>query len=235
MRDFFLSIDVAIFRELNSLCGWNQTFDRILVLFEMIIKGPIITVMVGMLWFWNDKYMPQRRRTIIIMILAVVVALVANRAISTLLPFRDRPMYSMATNTPSISDWKPDLEHWSSFPSDSASFVFAIATGFCLISWRWGLGMVAFATFVGLARVAVGIHYPSDILVGALLGIAVTLALNRDIVHKRIAGPILSWETRYPPFFYAVFLLVLTELIEGFPVSRRIALAMVHFFAGYTR
>jgi undecaprenyl-diphosphatase len=141
----------------------------------------------------------------------------------------------MATNTPSISDWKPDLEHWSSFPSDSASFVFAIATGFCLISWRWGLGMVAFATFVGLARVAVGIHYPSDILVGALLGIAVTLALNRDIVHKRIAGPILSWETRYPPFFYAVFLLVLTELIEGFPVSRRIALAMVHFFAGYTR
>jgi hypothetical protein len=55
--------------------------------------------------------------------------------------------------------------------------------------------------FVALARVAVGIHYPSDNLVGALIGIAVTLALNRGIVRRRIAQPILSLEARYPPCF----------------------------------
>jgi undecaprenyl-diphosphatase len=75
-------------------------------------------VMIGLLWYWPDKEMPRRRETFLIMMLAIPLSLVVNRAVSTLLPFRDRPMYSIGANAPAF-EWHPDLEHWSSFPSDN--------------------------------------------------------------------------------------------------------------------
>jgi hypothetical protein len=150
------------------------------------------------------------------------------------LPFRDRPMYALGAKAPGFP-WQADLEQWSSFPSDSATFLFAMAAGLWLGS-RW-LGSVfgVFAICTSLARVYLGIHYPSDILVGALLGIGTSLALNRDFVRRKVAVPILAIETYYPPYFYGVFFVVLCELGDGFPVTRRIAVAVVHFFRGYSR
>ena len=87
---------------------------------------------------------------------------------------------------------------------------------------------------MALARVYPGIHYPSDILVGALLG-RTSLALNHDFVRRKIAAPILAIKTCYAPDFYGVFFVVLSELADGFPVTRRIAVAVVHLFRGYSR
>jgi hypothetical protein len=58
-----------------------------------------------------------------------------------------------------------------------------------------------------MARVFLGIHYPSDVAVGALLGIATSLAVNREWVRKTIAARILAYEVRYPPWFYGLFFL----------------------------
>ena len=59
-----------------------------------------------------------------------------------------------------------------SFPSGHTIFVFALAaalwrTNRCLAWWLCGFGLL-----IGLARVAGGVHYPSDIAGGVLLGIA---------------------------------------------------------------
>src|SRR5436305_13241185 len=114
--------------------------------------------------------MPRRRETLLVTILTVALSLAANRVISTLLPYRDRPMYGIGANAPTF-EWRADLEHWSSFPSDTATYLFAVATSFWLISRWWGLGFAVFGSFGVLARVYLGLHYPSDILVGALIGI----------------------------------------------------------------
>jgi undecaprenyl-diphosphatase len=135
MTDFLAGLDVSIFRALNDFCGWNPTFDRIVVHLE-VIRGSLFMGIVGGLWYWADEEMPRRRETLLTMILAVAVALVVNRVISVLLPFRNRPMYSIGANAPSF-EWHADLEHWSSFPSDNATYLFAIAASFWLIS-RWG-------------------------------------------------------------------------------------------------
>jgi undecaprenyl-diphosphatase len=63
------------------------------------------------------------------------------------------------------------LHRLSSFPSDTASLYFAI----CMIIFlerKWaGIACALWATLtIGLCRVALGYHYPSDILGGALLG-----------------------------------------------------------------
>lgn len=65
------------------------------------------------------------------------------------------------------------------FPSGHASRTFAFA-GFVFLRYRWRAGVpaVAFATLVGLSRIYLGLHWPSDVFVGALLGIGVALLVE---------------------------------------------------------
>jgi membrane-associated phospholipid phosphatase len=232
MTDFLAGLDVSLFRALNDFCGLNPALDRIAV-YAAIVQGTIFVGIVGGLWY-RPEDRKRQRETIIIMILAIAVSLIVNRTVSTLLPFRHRPMYALGANAPSF-EWHADLEHWSSFPSDTATFVFAIAAGFWLASRWWGFAFGVLATSTSLARVYLGIHYPSDIVVGALLGVATTLALTREFVRRKIAAPILTMEARYPPYFYALFFVVLGELADGFPLTRRIGVAVVHLLRGYSR
>lgn len=58
----------------------------------------------------------------------------------------------------------------ASFPSDHATAGFAIAVSILLRSRRIGWLAVAMAAIMSVGRVAVGVHYPSDVLAGALLG-----------------------------------------------------------------
>jgi undecaprenyl-diphosphatase len=143
-------------------------------------------------------------------------------------------MYAVGANAPTF-EWHADLEHWSSFPSDNATYLFAIAAGFWLISRGWGVFFGVFAALASLARVFLGIHYPSAVLVGALLGIATTLSVNRAPVRRLFATPLLSFEQRYPAYFYGLFFLTLAEMSGAFPNTRRIGVAIVHLFTGYHR
>ena len=61
---------------------------------------------------------------------------------------------------------------WS-FPSGHAAFFFALATVVYLYNKKWGVGFFISAILVSLARITSGVHYPSDILGGALVGIGV--------------------------------------------------------------
>jgi undecaprenyl-diphosphatase len=233
MTDFLAGLDVSIFRDLNDFCGWSPTLDRTIVHLE-VLKGSLFMGIVGVLWYWHDEEMLRRRETLLVMILAVALSLVVNRVISTLLPYRDRPMYSIGANAPTF-EWHADLERWSSFPSDNATYLFAIAASLWLTSSRCGSFFGIFAAFVALARVFLGIHYPSDIVAGALIGVATSVAVNRESVRKRLASPLLAWEERNPPYFYGLFFVALAEMSGGFPNTRRIGVAIVHLFVGYNR
>jgi undecaprenyl-diphosphatase len=232
VTDFLAGLDVSIFRALNDWCGRSPWLDHI-VFHGEFLKGTLFVATIGLLWYRPDKEMSRRRETLVVMILAIALSLVINRTISTLLPFRDRPIYSIGANAPAF-EWHPDLEHWSSFPSDHATYFFAIAAGLWLISRGWGLVFGVFAAYVSLGRVYEGLHYPSDILVGALIGIATTLAVCHETVRKPIAAPILALEERYPSYFYGLFFLALAEMSGGFPIARSIGVAVVHLYAGHS-
>lgn len=66
-----------------------------------------------------------------------------------------------------------------SFPSDHATLSFAAAT--LLFSFHPRLGIAAYilAAAIAVSRVLVGVHYPSDVLAGALLGAMSTLSIVR--------------------------------------------------------
>ena len=57
-----------------------------------------------------------------------------------------------------------------SFPSGHAAGSFAFAAFIGASSRRAGLVLAGLATLIALSRVALGVHYPSDVAAGALLG-----------------------------------------------------------------
>jgi undecaprenyl-diphosphatase len=76
--------------------------------------------------------------------------------------------------------------HDASFPSDHATAGFAIAVALLLRNRRIGIPALAVAIVMSIARVAVGTHYPADVLAGAALGTAAALALW----HPRVRAPL---------------------------------------------
>jgi undecaprenyl-diphosphatase len=72
------------------------------------------------------------------------------------------------------------------FPSDHATASFAIAVAILLRSRRWGLLALAMAVVVSAGRVAMGIHYPTDVLAGAALGTLAALTLWAPPIRARL-------------------------------------------------
>jgi undecaprenyl-diphosphatase len=67
-----------------------------------------------------------------------------------------------------------------SFPSGhtSAAFMVTIITGFFMPALL--LPLLLWATLVGLSRVVLGVHFPTDTLIGMILGVSVTVySLNK--------------------------------------------------------
>lgn len=229
--DFLLDLDVSIYHAVNGFCGSSPIIDRVVYHLPKL-TGVLFFGIFGLLWFRQDGHQFRRREVLIMIVPAVLLALLANRTISTLLPFRERPLYALLDTRAPSYPWPFDFEGWSSFPSDHATYLFAITACLWVISRPSGLFFGIFSACVSLSRVYFGVHYPSDILVGALLGYAIGYAATRASVTARVAWPLLGFEKRMPAYFYGLLFMTLSELISGFSNTRYFAVAIVRLLRG---
>jgi undecaprenyl-diphosphatase len=79
----------------------------------------------------------------------------------------------------------------NSFPSGHAQTAFAAAVYLALLFPRGAAAFLALAALVGLSRIALGVHYPSDVIAGAALGSAFSIAafLIARRIERRHASP----------------------------------------------
>lgn len=83
------------------------------------------------------------------------------------------------------------LESSASFPSGHTSTAFALATSLTLECPTWYVAVPSFAwaSAVGYSRMNLGVHYPSDVVCGALLGVAtsyLTYYVNKHWLQRQI-------------------------------------------------
>jgi undecaprenyl-diphosphatase len=69
----------------------------------------------------------------------------------------------------------------SSFPSNAAFVGFSVASAMWLFNRKIGAVLLILAFLFGLARVCGGVHYPSDILGGMLIGMAMAHLVVRKL------------------------------------------------------
>jgi len=126
---------------------------------------------------------------------AAGLALPVNQVISHLWS-RPRP-YAAHSAVTVIADRSTD----PSFPSDHAAAAFAIAYAIGAFSATVGALFLSGATIVALSRVAGGLHYPSDVVAGFLVGLfaaALVVTVGREPVERvvallaRVADPVLG-------------------------------------------
>lgn len=72
-----------------------------------------------------------------------------------------------------------------SFPSGHMALLFALGTALFFTNRRWGTWFLALSFLTGLARIAAGVHWPTDILGGAVIGVLSALAAKRFIWPAR--------------------------------------------------
>jgi undecaprenyl-diphosphatase len=66
-----------------------------------------------------------------------------------------------------------------SMPSDHATAAFAIAFAVgVFLSRRWGTALGVAAVVIGVSRVWVGVHYPGDIVAGAMIALLAVLEIK---------------------------------------------------------
>lgn len=157
---------------------------------------PLYAVATFGLWFVARPYQGTRWKLASVSALtAAALAMAANQAIARLWE-RPRP-YVTHDMSHVLAAPSPD----PSFPSDHAAAAFAIAFAVLAFSRAAGLGFLAGATLIGLSRIALGLHYPSDVLAGAVVGWAsatVVVHLGRHWIGRavavlsRLSDPVLS-------------------------------------------
>lgn len=126
-------------------------------------------------WFWIALavlllIIPRTRYMGIPAVISFFVTAGINSVILKNLIGRIRPFEYSSLITPAV-DKLPDS---FSFPSGHAAISFAVALILLRADKRIGIPAVIFASLIAFSRIALGVHYPTDIIAGFLLAFAVS-------------------------------------------------------------
>jgi undecaprenyl-diphosphatase len=213
------SLDLWIFHTINGWSGfwlldWIAAFaDRS----ELLKAGVLVA---AFWWFWfSPVSRPDVRRIVISALLGTIVALFVARGLASILPFRVRPIFTTGIGyqlpTLPMSGYF-SMEDWSSFPSDHGAMWFALVYGLWRLSRPVGIAAAVYSiVWICVVRVYLGLHYPSDLLAGALIGLTCGYLTPR-MGGDRIARYVLTYEESHPQAFYAVAFLATFEIAEIF-------------------
>ncbi|PTB22058.1 phosphoesterase [Trinickia symbiotica] len=207
-----------------------------------LIKGTVLIALLWWIWTRREHATAERseerrrdREIVVIAVLSGLFALLAGRLLAHYLPFRLRPFYEPQLRYLYPETTSPDLlpRTWSAFPSDHAMLWCAIAAAIFVASRAAGIyALLHTAVLIGLPRIYLGLHYPTDVIAGAALGIGIACILNYAPIRSRVAAPVLALARYRPGLFHALAFVLCFELATQFDEFRALAHDMSSAMAG---
>lgn len=167
-----MSLNQTLVLSLNSLVGSSPFGDLVIAFFATYLAFVLVAVAAIALY----RVAWPRDKKIKALIVAAISTLGARygvvEAIRAVYP-NPRPFATLSEIRPLFTDSS------SSFPSGHASFFFALAVVIYCYDKRLGLWFALAALMMGVGRVIAGVHYPADILAGAVVGCVIAAIIYR--------------------------------------------------------
>lgn len=228
------NLDTSIIWKLNTIAASSPSLCKFVYFINGngLFQGGVFMAAVWWLWFEVKAGPEERKRNqqiIIGILVGCLIGVLVTRVLTHVLPFRARPVFTTELHLTRLFQLPPDLDHKTSFPSDHATLFFALASGFFFRS-RWlGTCALLYATLVvSLPRVFFGYHYPSDILLGGLVGVGAACLANLPVLRRTFYRPVLTWQGHYPSLFYMCFFLITYQISILFNDLRMVLNSLFH-------
>lgn len=182
----FSELDYQWFQMINELGHTLSVLNPIMSLFASYAE---YVFYIGIVIYWFTRH-EIKRRMVAESLISACAALVCSGIIGHFF-YRDRPF---VTHTVLQLIAHPAN---ASFPSDHAIGAFAIATSIWIFRRKDGMVWLALAACIAFSRVWTGVHYPSDVLAGAVIGIAASVAVHQLFTRFPIAlkclNQVINW------------------------------------------
>jgi undecaprenyl-diphosphatase len=172
-------MDTSTVHALNAFLVHHDALEDPLVAYVGAAELLFLALLAGLFALARGFHRHRARRGAVAAGLSAAVALAIGAVLSALVD-RPRPFVAHPSGVHLFTRHAAD----AGFPSDHATASFAIAVAILLRSRRWGYVTLAMAVVLCVGRVAMGFHYPTDVIAGAALGSAVAIALYAPPVRR---------------------------------------------------
>ncbi|PHK96813.1 hypothetical protein CR162_00080 [Pseudoroseomonas rhizosphaerae] len=221
------ALDLSVLHFFNGFAGESFALDRIIFTLtnnHLFKTAPFVA---AFWWMWFTDLSPNRRDGRYLAFAGLggaILAAALSRGVQNLMWERPRPIHNLDLEINTLLGLEEGyLANYSSFPSDNAAMTFAMALAIFMASRRLGVLAFLWALVVAcIPRVYAGFHYPSDILGGALLGLAVVVLVVRSGLTQRLFGMALGFQRLSPGLFYAAGFIATYQVVTFFDATREL-------------
>jgi len=154
-------MDIYFFKLINGLANASKFLDSVGIFFADYFPYILGAILV-LLFIWK-----KNRLMVISVGISVFLSRIVIAEIIKIVVHRSRPYVVLETAKKLITE----NTDFKSFPSGHAAIFFAIAMAVWFYNKKLGIWFFVAAIIMGIARIFVGVHWPSDILGGAIVGI----------------------------------------------------------------
>tara|TARA_B100000029_G_scaffold472345_1_gene512764 strand:- start:47 stop:646 length:600 start_codon:yes stop_codon:yes gene_type:complete len=198
MLNLIFDLEYRLFQIINNYLS-NPMFDQLFIFFHSAHKNKwIMLLIISILFFYIYKH-KRNRMFFMVLIIGFIVTDQIGRVIKNY-EMRQRPYMTLDKDEIKLlieqkkdedGDYKNTPSSKKSFPSNHTANAFFIATFLSYMYDNNKKYLITLAVLIGISRIYIGVHYPIDVLFGAILGISIAYILNKLMRQKLIGQNII--------------------------------------------